>query len=53
MGFLRAGNVNEHMKGNLQDIRIQLNEKTKKRTKLVQTRPKIWRGGVERMKIAE
>lgn len=53
MGFLRAGNVSDHMKGNSQEIKIKLNKKTAKRTKLVQARPEIWRRGVERMKTAE
>lgn len=35
MRFLRAGNVSEHMKGNSQDTKIKLNEKTEKRTELV------------------
>lgn len=53
MGFLRAGNVSEHIKGNSQEIKIKLNKTTEKRTELVQPRPEIWREGVERIKTAK
>lgn len=35
------------MKGNSQEIKIKLNEKTEKRTQFIQARHEIWRGGAE------
>lgn len=41
------------MKGNSQKIKIKLNEKTEKRTQLIQARHEISRGGVEVSQTAE